>query len=201
MALFSVLTATPGALAGENLIPNGDLEQNTTIGANGLPAGMASFGEKHDPPVVNFSLSQKEKTSGENSLCIERFDAPQARSRILVSPFIPVEPGKRYSFSCKIKSTDAKPQVILYAYDKDKQEFPEIGLPDSETTTPGAIIAHKGALLQLDISKSENPDSFNKVEWTFSTPTDGCYLSVVIDYSPQGPGKAWFDDFELRAVD
>ncbi len=189
--------------AAENLIPNGDLEQDTTLEAGQLPGGMTTSGqdEEYGHPLAKCYLSSEEKSSGKYSLCIERLDDPQGFSRLSILPEpILVEGGKRYYFSCKIKSTEPKARVLMYVSGNDKMVLAG-GLPDSVTPTQGAIVAYDGVMLALDRNKAEDPDGFNKVEWTFTIPPEGVHLNIALDFSHNALGKAWFDDFELRALD
>ncbi len=188
------------AAASENLIPNGDLEEVTAIQSNGLPRGMTYWSSIQDRPIAKAYLSQEEKTSGDNSLCIERLDEPKGVSRVGVTKLIPVEPGKRYCFSCKIKSTETRPMVLIYMHDGNKTELP-FGLVDAETATEGAMLSHNGAILTLNRDLVTDPDGFNKAELTFTAPPEAQYFAVQVDFSSNANGKAWFDDFELLPLD
>ena len=111
-----------------------------------------------------------------------------------------MEPGKRYYFSCKIKSTETRPGVLLYALDEKKVELP-LGLSDAVTTTQGATLGHNGAYIFLNKNLVADPEGFNTAEVTFTAPKNACYISVVIDFSYNALGKAWFDDFQLLPLD
>lgn len=201
-ATLGILACAPLAIAAENMIPNGDLE-NVDVLPNGLPEGMVSWQSNDGEPIARYYLSQEEKSSGSNSLCIERLENPEGHSRILVASAIPVEPGKRYSFSCKIKSTEfAKdPGIFIYASDgKTGGKSDEwLSLENDITTSPGAKI--NGGILYLSKAQAEDPEGFNKVERTFTIPADGSFLTIYADFSWCAASKAWFDDFELLPLD
>ena len=196
--VLGIFSISPAAIAAENMIPNGDLE-NVNVLANGLPEGMAYWQEFAGDPIAIASLSQEEKSSGENSLCIERLDNPEGHSRVCVAKAIPVEPGKHYSFSCKIKSTEfgKDPCIIIWATGGKSDKL--LGIENAATTSPGAKIS--GRMLSLSKKLAEDPDGFNKVEMTFTVPADGYFLTIYADFSWCAARKAWFDDFELLPID
>lgn len=200
--LLGLLSVVPSAIAAENMFPNGDLE-NVNVLANGLPEGMVSWQSPDGDPIATCTLSQEEKSSGANSLCIERLENPEGHSRVCVASAIPVEPGKRYSFSCKIKSTEfgKDPGIYIYASDgKTGGKSDEwLTLENVATTSPGAKI--RGAILYLSKQQAEDPEGFNKVEMTFTAPPNGAFLTVYADFSWCASSKAWFDDFELLPID
>jgi hypothetical protein len=191
-AALGAFSGLPGATAAENLIPNGDLEN---LLPGDLPEGMSSWTDQ-DHPVARYYVSQEEKTSGKNSLCIERLDDPVGNSRIGFGAF-PVEPGKRYRFSCKVKTTETHmPATVIFQPLKDRQKgYLEVPLLDLETSTHGATL--DGGILRLVRALAKDPDGFNKLEMTFTVPGDCIYLGITVDFSWNALGKAWFDDFEL----
>ncbi|MFZ4777590.1 MAG: hypothetical protein ACOYM3_19650, partial [Terrimicrobiaceae bacterium] len=156
VAALGTLSGATAAMASENMIPNGDLE-NVNVLANGLPEGMAYWQSSAGDPIAKAYLSQDEKSSGVNSLCIERLDNPEGHSRVCVAKAIPVEPGKHYSFSCKIKSTEfgKDPCIIIWATDGKTggKSDKSLAIEDVATTSPGARI--QGGLLYLSRQKSE----------------------------------------------
>ena len=197
---LGAFTCSSSVLAADNLIPNGNLEQTTEMSADGLPKHMTYWSDIKDHPVAKHYLSQEEKISGRNSLCIERLNDPKGASRISVVNSITVNPGQRYYFSCKIKSTLGCPKVLLFVRNLEKIELP-LGFEDAVTTTPGALITHDGGMIQLQQNMAENPKGFNKVDLTFTLPQKACSLNIVIEYSHCVLGKAWFDDFELFSLE
>ena len=202
--VLCALSCAPDVTAGEslvpNLIPNGDLKQVTTIQADGLPIGMTTWSSIPDRPTAKCYLLQDQKSPKLNSMCIERLDSPKGVTRVVVSKPIPVEAGKRFYFSCNIKSTKGQPAVFIFVLNGAKKELP-FGLPDVATTTLGATLAHSGSMIQLQRGLLANPDAFNKVELTFTVPPAGCFLSIVVDFSWNALGKAWFNDFQLLPLD
>jgi len=202
LTLVVLIARLPAASAAESLIPNGDLEQVATA-ASGVPSPMTVWNSVQDRPVSEVSLSTEEKTSGENSLHISRLDEPKGgvtRVSIRGSDLIPVEPGKRYFFSCQAKCTQAKIAILIKAYNSSKEVFP-LGLEDAVTTTQGAMLGYDGAMVRLQHSEAADPEGFNKVDLTFTVPADAVFLSVEVDYSHNANGKAWFDDFELLPLE
>ena len=167
-----------------------------------LPEGISKEQKVVSDPLAKYYLSKDEKSTGANSLCIERLENPVGNSRICVANDLPVKPGKRYSFSCKIKSTEfgAYPSIIVWGTEKEAAQRGKImDMEDAATKSTGARV--QGATLILSRKTSEDPNGFNKVEMTFKVPTDCNFLRIFADLSYCANSKAWFADFELLPLD
>lgn len=111
-----------------------------------------------------------------------------------------VQPGQKYRFSCMAKATEGRVQIYIWPRGNNPKEIIKDGteLTDFTTTTFGGVVA--GNRLDLPVRDAENPEGFNKLEATFTVPDGVHYVSVQACFS-HTLGTAWYDDFQLEAVE
>ena len=190
---FLCAAALP-VFAADNLINNGDFENDTKLSKSGLPRGLRMWFDLPEPPGL-IQLSQDEKVSGNNSILIERTGPEGALS--LSFPPVQVEPGRKYRFSCMVKLTDGVMDITFSRLDNGNQHINR-PFDDAQTTTEGAKITNQG--VSLPFNAIANPNDFTKLDLTFSIP-DGVYFLALSARFNKAAGKAWVDDFELVPED
>lgn len=181
---------------GGNLIPNGDLA-NVTWAAGGLPKGVSfSADTSLDGPCGSASVVEVPPGHGTYALCIERSSA-KGNSRLHFGPF-PVQPGKRYYFSCREKSTAGAAGVLFDLSDAARKGVSHVTLEDAVSTNPDVLIHGNGFSLPLCLA--DQPDGFNRMDETFTIPPGVCFLTISLNFS-WVKGTAWFNDIQLLPLD
>lgn len=207
LLILPPLVASLSAKEEGNLFPNGDLEDTKKITTDNLPHPMKPWVSIPDKEVAKFSLSWTEKTSGSNSLCIERVDTA-GEARVSLSGGyggVDLEAGKPYTFTCQVKATSGTAQIFMSCHaidstNKGQQvKNPEIPV-HYETETQGAKIPKSMPnCVNFDLAHAEYPKDFNKLKVTFTAPDQPTTFHVTVGYCSGVVGFLWFDDFSLVA--
>jgi len=181
----------------DNLLANCNLPLSGTATPGALPPTFSTWSEVQDHPVAKVYLSQNDKAAGKTILCIERLERA-GNERVRLGPTIPVEPGKRYYFSCLVKATEGGPGVMFEPSDAARKFVEKAQLLDPSTTTPAATV--EGRNLSLIWALVDPPDQFLTLDMAFTIPDGVHYLTILAHYS-HTMGTAWFTDFKLLRLE
>ncbi|MDR1305358.1 MAG: hypothetical protein LBK76_09070 [Verrucomicrobiales bacterium] len=142
--------------------------------------------------TAKVSLSAAVKYCGAQCLQVERLTR-DGNTRFQLAT-VPVQPGGRYYFSCRVKATAGNPAVSF--------DFRGVNgeIPDAVTTGADAAIRYHGHLLLWERQLADQPEAFNRLDMVFTAPAGATTLLVGIGYS-WTLGTAWYDDFRLYALD